>query len=498
MAGITKHSALLILSFIITALLNYAFGVLLSWFFTPAQFGVLGVAQSLLLVMALVVGSGFAWTAAHDIAAGGVTEHTRRRFRAAWATNVSLGALLVGGVWLAYVTRALQLGTSYAVIVPLLGLTTLLLAARAVINGAARGLYRFGSLALNLTGEVVVKVGAGLALVAAGFGVAGAMAGFVVGAAAALLHSLWIVRSARLWRGGGWFSRSVMKATFPFFLGMLGPVFILNFDLLGLKLLSPAGRGDELAGFYQAAVILARTPVFVAQSLTVVLFSYVAGAKSQSSPPPSSAGAYLTAAIRAWGFLLLPGGLVLMLAPDAALTLFFPPAYRAASAALQISAAGSVLLALVMLLNGVFQAGGDRRRPALVTGLAMAAQLVALVKLVPRYGTVGAALSLFIAGAVALPGLLLPLLPLARQSARRWHRRRANPLPRLVFPLLALTFPLLTLPGDRPAAAAIKFALAGLAYLTALVAVRPALFIRRRPFSIGGAVAQFLQMLIGG
>ncbi len=493
MTGITRHSALLILSFLITALLNYAFGVLLSWFFTPAQFGVLGVAQSLLLVMALVVGSGFAWTAAHDLAAGGVNGDTRRRFRAAWAANALLGALLAGGVWLAYTTRLLPLGESYALIVPLLGLTTLLLAARSVINGAARGLYRFGALAFNLTAEVAIKAGAGLALVAAGFGVAGAMGGFAIGALAALLHSLWMVRPARLWRGGGWFSPSVLRATLPFFAGMLGPVFILNFDLLGLKLLSPAGTGDELAGFYQAAVILARTPVFVAQSLTVVLFSYVAGAKHAAASSPSAAGAYLATAIRAWGFLLLPGGLVLMLAPDAALTLFFPPPYRAASAALQISAAGSVLLALVMLLNGVFQAGEDRRRPALTTTLAVAAQLIALVELVPRYGTVGAALSLLLAGGVALAGLLPPLVPLLRRTAwRGWGL-----LPRLLLPLLALALPLLMLPGEQPAAAALKFGLAGLAYLATMVAVHASLLARARPASVGGAVMHFVQMLMG-
>jgi O-antigen/teichoic acid export membrane protein len=81
MAKSTRHSAILIGAYIATSVLNYAFGVGLSWFFSPDQFGVLGVAQSLLLLVALAVGSGFTWTAAQDIAANGLNEDTRRRFR---------------------------------------------------------------------------------------------------------------------------------------------------------------------------------------------------------------------------------------------------------------------------------------------------------------------------------------------------------------------------------------------------------------------------------
>ncbi|HSM57323.1 MAG TPA: hypothetical protein VK879_14320, partial [Candidatus Sulfomarinibacteraceae bacterium] len=89
-----RHSALVIGAFLATSVLNYIFGVGLSWFLEPAQYGVLGVAQSLLLLAALVVSAGFSWTANRDVAAAGVNANTRTRFRTAWLANVGLGVLV--------------------------------------------------------------------------------------------------------------------------------------------------------------------------------------------------------------------------------------------------------------------------------------------------------------------------------------------------------------------------------------------------------------------
>ena len=466
-----QHGAILVVAYIAMSFLNYAFGVALSWFFSPAQFGVLGVAQSLLLLTSLIVGSGFAWTAARDVAASEVNDETRRHFRAAWIANTVGGALFSGGLWVAYEVGWLPFGPAYRLVIPLVALTTTLLAARAVINGAARGLYRFGPVAINLVGEVVIKVAAGLTLVALGAGVAGVMLGFALGALVSLVHSLSIIKPVRLWRGQGWFDRQVMTATLPIFVGMLGPALMLNLDILGLKLLSPMGQGDQLAGLYQAAVVLARTPVFMAQALILVLFSYVAGARHPAQSDRRDAPGYIQTALRAWGMVLLPGGLVLVLAPHAALALFFPAYYQAAALALQIASIGGILLALITLLNGVFQAAGDHRRPAISALLAMITQVMILVWLVPRWGTMAAALSLLVAGVVALivvlPAFKLHLTPGPLDG---WRDVQSN-LTRVGVPLVALIAPLVLLPDGGRGLALLKLGSAGLLYLVALVGV---------------------------
>jgi len=325
MSKSTTHSAIIITAFIVTSVINYGFSVALSWFFSPVQFGMLGVAQSLLLTLSLTVGSGFAWLIAHEVASSGVTDETLRYLRNVLVANGILGFMLMVGLRYAYQSELLPLGSEYHLVIPLVGLATLLLAIRAVLNGAVRGLYQFGPLSVNLVGEAIAKAVIGLILVKAGFGVTGVMIGFACGAGAGLLHTLWIIRPSKFWRGKGWFDIKVVPAALPLFLGMLGPALMMNLDLLGLRFLAPAGQGNELVGYYQVAVILARTPIFIAQSLILVLFSYAA--KKDNLRENHVACGYVGAALRVWTRLLLPISLVLILAPKAALTLFFPVQY---------------------------------------------------------------------------------------------------------------------------------------------------------------------------
>ena len=494
----TRHSAILIGAYISTSLLNYTFGVGLSWFFSPDQFGVLGVAQSLLLLVALAVGSGFTWTAAQDIAANGINENTRRRFRSAFITNATLGLILAIGVWYIFSAGWLPLGPAYKRVIPLVGLTTFLLAARSVINGAARGLYRFTPVALNLVGEVAVKVAFGLALVAAGVGVEGVMFAFALGAAASLIHSLWIVRSAKLWRGRGWFEPQTLINTAPLFIGMLGTALILNLDVLGLKLLSPVGKGDHLAGLYQAAIILARTPVFIAQALTLVLFSYAAGQRGVLQNSAQKIVSYSRSALKSWTRLLVPGALVLILAPQAALSLFFPEQYHEARVSLQVASIGGLLLALSTLLIGVYQAEGKRRQPAIASGVAVIIQIITLILLVPAIGTLGAAVSLLLAGAVSLAGLTPlfwpELMPRLKAKDAWQHLGQIN---RNLLPLLTLSLLLILLPDGNRLMAGLKLSAAGLGYLLSLI------FTQLRIASDSQAsaynlVSRFMQVLIGG
>lgn len=494
----TTHSAILIGAYITTSLLNYAFGVGLSWFFSPDQFGVLGVAQSLLLLVALAVGSGFTWTAAQDIAANGLIEETRRRFRSAFLTNAILGLILALGVWSIYSTGWLPLGAAYQRVIPLVGVTTFLLAARSVINGAARGLYRFKPVALNLVGEVAVKVTFGLVLVAAGVGVEGVMLAFAIGAAASLIHSLWIVRSAKLWQGRGWFDIQTLVDTAPLFVGMLGTALMLNLDVLGLKLLSPAGQGDHLAGLYQAAIILARTPVFIAQALTLVLFSYAAGQRGALQSSAQKIIPYSRSALKSWTRLLVPGALVMILAPQAALSLFFPEQYHEARVSLQVAAAGGLFLALSTLLIGVYQAEGKRRQPAIASGIAVFVQVITLILLVPTIGTLGAALSLFLAGVVSLAGMAPLFWPEVKPHLKaREIKQRFTQINRNLIPLLTLSLLLVFLPDGNRLMAVVKLSTAGLVYLLSLMFTQLRIAFNSQASSYN-LISRFMQVLIGG
>lgn len=479
-------------AFVAASVMNYAFSLILSWILPKSEFGIFGVAQSLVMITALTVACGFPWTAAHVLASSGATSDSRKCFRACAVYNSAFGIVLAAAIWGAYAFGLLRFGEAYKYVVALVAITTVIMAMASVVIGAMRGLYHFGPVAVAMVGEVIVKVGLGLAMVALGAGVPGVMFAFAVGSGAALCYALWVIRPYGLWRGKGVLNLGVLTITAPLFWGILGPSFILNLDILGLKLLEPLSRSDHLAGHYQAAVILARLPVFIAQSIALVLFSYISSLKS-ATPDATQAVTrrttrqiaiesfgYAKAAIKIWTRVLFPAALTFILAPHSSLNLFFPAYYLVARTSLRVAAAGGAVLALVTIIACVFQARGNRRRPAFATTVAVAVQILTLIWLVPQYHTIGAALSLLMAALVALASLGSILIHLSRtamilmgsMTATTKAVRALRHVALLLLPILALALPLVLIPDGGRGMAGFKIGISWVSYLVALIACR--------------------------
>jgi O-antigen/teichoic acid export membrane protein len=85
----------LVLRFVVTAVLNYAFGVALAWLLPRSEFGAVGVLQNVLLLAAAVFSAGLPWALARAVAqAGNAIAATASTFRAALAGNLALGTVL--------------------------------------------------------------------------------------------------------------------------------------------------------------------------------------------------------------------------------------------------------------------------------------------------------------------------------------------------------------------------------------------------------------------
>jgi O-antigen/teichoic acid export membrane protein len=196
--------------------------------------------------------------------------------------------------------------------------------------------------------------------------------------------------------------------------------------------------------------------------------------------------------------LLVPGSLVLILTPQAALSLFFPEQYHGVSSALQVAAIGGLLLALSTLLIGVYQAEGKRRQPALASAFAVFVQIISLVVLVPSFGILGAAFSLLLAGAVSLLGLV-PLFwsgLILRLQARNFSLTLSQ-INRNIFPLITLSLLLILLPDGNRFMVVIKLSSAALIYLLSLMFVQLRIPTRSQT-STNNLFSQFMQVLIGG
>jgi O-antigen/teichoic acid export membrane protein len=179
---------------------------------------------------------------------------------------------------------------------------------------------------------------------------------------------------------------------------LLGMALLLNLHLLALKLL--AGGERTLVGAYQAGLILANTPYYLASALLAVTFTQLARV-----PHLKHTGVLAGESMQLMLVLLLPIEAGLALAPERVLGLFFPASYQPGAEALSLLAGGAAVTILLSVLSTVYQATGLASVAGRVLLASAALEAVALSLVVPRWQGQGAAV-LFGLGAL---GALLAL-----------------------------------------------------------------------------------------
>ncbi len=401
-----RGSTVLLFSFIIVALVNYAFAITMGYLLPVEEYGLLGVVQTILLFGSTVVGAGFPWALTRTIAASDHPEASASAFQAALIGNVivgvAIGVLLPLGTWQGW----LPFGAQYRVPMLLAGATIATLAATGVFAAMLQGLLRFGQLGLTRIVEAVIKLGAGILLVLLGYGVNGTIGAFLGAALLSTLVATLSLRGVSLWRSEGWLGahlRELSRSVGPLFIGQICLAALINVDIIGLKLFSPQGVSDQFAGEYQAAVTLTRIPIYLTMALLNGVFPFI----SRQAPRSELANIYATLALKYLLLFLVPLDIIFLVIPRPLIRFFFSTAFDASATPMAITAAGTIILVLIYGLAMLLQAAGQLRVQAWALPVTLAVEIAALYILVPRLETNGAGLALASAGICGLV-LLLP------------------------------------------------------------------------------------------
>lgn len=388
-------------TFLGVAILNNIYAIVMAQLLPIHAFGILGLAQSWLLIAATLLNSGFPWELARALAQGASLRDAYRSAKGALAGNLMIGLLCGGLLMTAAITGALQFDANSTIIIGLLLAETMLLALAAVWGGIFQGSFRFGALGVSRVVEALIKLIGGVVLVAAGWNVLGVLAATVLGTLVSLVLLVWGARDFRFWRERSWSGWRTYRSSLTIFIGLCALTIIGNSDIIGVKLFSPPQQADELAGYYQVAAVLARIPLLLAGAYATALFPYIARAEDDTL------GVYVVLAIKYALLLIVPLNLILIAEPAAAIQLIFPASYTASAGVLRIAAAGTMLLALATLFATMLQARGQARIPARWLPIAALLEVLLLWLLVPTYGITGAALALLIASIVACSFLVV-------------------------------------------------------------------------------------------
>jgi O-antigen/teichoic acid export membrane protein len=382
----------LTIAFAATSALNYGFSLAMGWLLLPGDFGTLAFAQTVILVVGLVLQGGFPWSLARSMVLGDapVGELVRGAVMANAALGLAVGAALMALFWAGPLSSGFETTAAAAIVAascPLLGIA-------GTARGAVQGAGGFRRYAMLQVVEVAAKALLGALFVIAGFGVTGAISGFLCGSLGAAALGLVYVRGLGV--------RAQGAVTFPALGtagGMLGTLLamtlLLNWDLVMVKLLAD---NRAAAGLYQAALVLANLPYFlVSATIAPVLFIELAPHATGRSGRKVLAGALRRSLI-----IAVPLELALFAAPGRALGALLPDVYVGASDALRVLAVGNVLIVVVLLLSVALRAMGSAS--AAVRGLLPVVLLdpLALALVVPAAGPVGAAVVFTASSALAL------------------------------------------------------------------------------------------------
>ena len=456
-----KGSLALLASFALIAVLNYVFAIVMSWLLPVEQYGILGIAQAVLLLGATIIGAGFPWALAHLVARYRDPAARAGAFRSALIGNVALGLAAAAAVLAAAWLGLLRPASLYEGVLAAAALTIAVLSVNAVLAGTLQGLTRLRALGLVRSLEVFVKVVVGTALVLAGMGALGAVVGFLVGATFATVLAAFLLRDFPFRGGHATVERAVLTSTGPIFIAMSGLALLGQGDILTLKLFS-SEASEFLAGQYQVAVTLARIPFFAAMALFGAVFPYVARHVGEADLARSYAGlalkySFLFIAPATVAFIVIPGPLI-----DA----FFSEKYDQAAQPLVVAGIATLLLTLAYALAVLLQAGGDPRRSATALLIAVPIEIGVAALAVPRFGMVGAALALATAAAFVT-------LVLAPTVIRRFAlHARARAVAAYGLSLAVLAAALALFPHRTPLETIGALAVGALAYLVSLTVTR--------------------------
>ncbi|MEP6797751.1 MAG: glycosyltransferase [Lapillicoccus sp.] len=408
----------------VVSVVNYGYTLALIWMLPATQYAIVGSASALLLVCGTISGASIPWVLSREVAAAPDDPHRRRA-----AVSFCLVATAVQAVAAGLATGLIALHYADNATVAALFASVVLIFTAATAVGYLQGLERFGLITGLGIAEVLVKVGLGLGLVALGAGASGAIAGFAVGAAVVVVVGLAVMRPDLRWVRSSLANRALWRDTRGLLAIQAAAAVLASLDIVLASLL--VVRSVDVAN-YQAAQILARVPVFVASSLSLVIFPRLVARRTDTTTSTRDV-------VVLYCQLCIPITMITATLPGLVTNRLFPAGYGDVATILPLAAVGGFFMGSINLITTFFQASRAFSR----TVVLLVASIVLQAALVVGGLALGGILGLTVAVAV---GATVSAAALTHQAHRDWPGCTRG-APRAAVVALLLAAPLLVLRG---------------------------------------------------
>jgi len=385
-------------AFIVT---GYALHAFLARWLTLAQYGIFGVAMTLLTWAEITVNNGIP-VALQKLLPEALADRTAPDHgstvpaikRAAWLWQLAflIGIFATLFLLAPLLARALH-DPRMTFYLRLAFVDLLAMGVYAFYRGMVNGYRDFVGLGLSIAFYSLTKLACSVALVIAGFGVGGALVGNVLSSVGGLIAMFWFTRRwERMHRllpqsaGPNDASATVIRFAVPVLLFTLVSNLLVNMDLWSVKALV---ADDAQVGYYAAALNLANAPRFVLLAFSFTLLPSLSGAIADHSW--DLARTYLRQTMRYLGLILVPGVALVIGTAEPLVRLVYSAKFAPSAPILAVLIVGASLYSMYVTLVTALLAD-DRPGLALAIPLSLApVEVGALVWLIPRWGALAAA-----------------------------------------------------------------------------------------------------------
>ncbi len=356
----------------------------------PELYGVYGVMLSLITLTTIVLTAGIPQAVSKYVSEGKDPEAVRKE-------AMKLQMVFAGIFFIAYLLLAdyIAQGLNDSSLVWLVRLTSIVLipyAFYSIYTGYLNGLKRFGTQAKLTVLYSIAKVAGVFTFVLIGLKVAGAIIGFAMAPLLAGLAAFVLFRKGSKTSFG---SGKIISFAAPLAIIALATTAITSIDILAVKAFTTSAE----AGYYTAASMISKVILVLAAALTATLFPSISA--STSSNDKALTRTYITKSIRYTLMFLAPITVLFFSTSSQLISLIYTSSFIQGGAALQILAVGITLFSMFSVLSAIISGSGKPHITMLILLLAVTADIILNVSLVPNIGITGAAWATTISSLVA-------------------------------------------------------------------------------------------------
>ena len=366
-------------------LCGYGVHIFLARRFGPSLYGNFGVVISILVWFELAVIRGLPTAIQKFIAEDQDNVYAIKRFFLYWQVLIAALLFLILFAAAPLIAAALH-DDRLTDFIRVAAFDLIIYAIYALYLSVQNGLREFRKQAIIISSYAVVRLVSIFTLVLLGLSLTGALIGNIIGSLGGLVLGIRFCKLEKK-ESAPFHKKKLIMFAVPTTLFFVVSNLLYNIDLWYVKSLLV----NEAAGYYASAQFLARVPLFVFFALSFTLLPLLSQAIKERKD--EDAQHYISQAVRILALVLIPMIFLVLSTSEPLVEMLYSAQYKPSAPILNVLIVAFSLLAFYTCMSTVLIAKNQPMKVFVMTLCLVVFDMILITKLIPRWGTLGAATS---------------------------------------------------------------------------------------------------------